>query len=265
MIQISANVNRSSIDKTIKALSQFNEARGLTVRFICWDVMRSILLDCIRRTAPWAGKSTLGTFAAQKKCGQSAVRNDLDRAFADADRVVSFDRDGKKFVRVSDTNQVYKIDAANWKPSIPSRHLELRNKRGRVPKQKRQSWVSFKDLKKYEKTVASRVGSLKAGWIPALYHYARLSKGSIGRIPQWITNQAVKAGVFGGVMSGRGAGEIYSANSAHHWRGIREDSIRWIIAFNDKNLRNWSAFRIRRLCDQFNGGERPIPRLRSAA
>lgn len=259
MITINANVDRTRLTKTMAALAQFGKAEGLTVQFVCWDVMRAIMLDMIKRTAPWADAGVVGQYAAQKKTGQGAVRNDLDRAFADADRVVKFDRNGQTMVRVKETGIVYPIDSAMWKPNIKSYHLSVRNRKGRVKRQKRQAWVSFKDLAAYRKDVQSRVGSLKAGWIPALYHFASLSKGSTGRIPQWVTRQSLKAGGYGGNMRSDGNGAIYAENTAHHSDAIRQDTVAWVVRYNGNKLNKFSRYRVQRLCDQFNRGKAPTP------
>ena len=264
MITINANVDRTRLTQTMNALAQFGKAEGLTVQFVCWDVMRAIMLDMIKRTAPWTNKGVVGTYAAQKKTGQGAVRNDLDRAFADSDKVVKFDRNGVTMVRVKETGAVFPIDSALWSPDIKDRHLSVRNSKGRVPRQKRQAWVSGKDLSVYRKAVQARVGSLKAGWIPALYHFASLCRGSVGRLPQWILRQSVKAGGFGGNMRADGNGSIYSENTAHHSDAIRKDTVGWVVRYNGKNLNKFSKFRIQRLCDQFNNGKIPKPILQAA-
>ena len=265
MITINANVDRTRLTQTMNALAQFGKAEGLTVQFVCWDVMRAIMLDMVKRTAPWAGDGVVGTYFQQRKTGQGAVEHDLDRAFANADKVVKFDKNGATMLRVKESGAVFAVDASKWNPDIKTYHLSVRNGMGRVPRQKRQAWVSFKALSGYRKSVQSRVGSLKAGWIPALYHYAGLCRGSVGRGFQWVLRQSLKAGSYGGTMRADGNGAIFAENTAHHSFAIRKDAVDWVIAFNGKNLNKFSRYRIQRLCDQFNNGKTPKPILQAAA
>lgn len=267
MLTISAELDRRGLMRTIQGLAAMGKATGLTTRFVCWDVMRGWCLDMVKRTAPWASDGTVGSYAAQKKCGFGAVSKDLDRAFAINDKrtVAAWDRDGAHFVKMKETGAVFTVPAELWQPDIEQHHRKLRNNSGRVPRQKRQAWVEPAKLKQYTKQVQSRVGSLKAGWIPALYHYAELCKGSKGRLPQWILGQEKKMGRPGGYMSESGNGTITAENTAPHSRAIRKSTAEYSKSLQEKNLRRFSTVRLQRLCDQFNKGQVPKPELRSAA
>jgi len=267
MLTISAELDRTGLMKTISGLAAMGKSTGLTARFLCWDVMRAWCLDMVKRTAPWAGEGTLGTYAAQKKAGFGAVQKDIDRAFARNEKrtVAAWERDGTRFVKIKESGVVFSVPGELWEPDIEQRHKRLRTAKGRVPRQQRQAWVDPQKLKEYTKAVQSRVGALKAGWIPSLYHYASLSRGSTGRLPQWILGQGKKMGGYSGNMSDNGNGSISAENTAPHSKAIRRDTVEYSRKLQQKNLERFGKVRIQRLCDQFNGGKTPKAELRSAA
>ena len=174
------------------------------------------------------------------------------------------------------------IDEYMWRPEasmseMEEFHKKYRNSRGRTTaagswskdvgrwKPMGLMFVNKDRIQSYMHSVQKRVGSLKAGWLPALYHYASLSNGSVGKITQWIGRQSVRAGSFGGTMSDRGDGSIFSANTAHHSRAIRRDTVLYAQKKQERSMKAFGEKRVQRLCDQFNSGQKPVAQTRSAA
>lgn len=296
MIEFSATVDRASFDRTINGLKAFDKARGLTVKFIAHDAMRAWVKDMMKYTAPWAN-GTPGTGLKQRGAGHAAVVFDLlgGRRAAGAKTIGAFGvideaKIGRTFddklsghpIVVLKSGAVFGVDRALFRPDasqdeMHKHHVSLRGKNGRVSQagsrdRKVGRWkfinkmfVRKPVLESYIESVKARVGSLKAGWLPALYHYAALSNGSVGRIPQWISGQAIRAGSFGGNMSDRGDGSIFSVNTAHHSRAIRRDTVLYAQKKQERSMKAFGEKRVQRLCDQFNAGQRPVAQTKAAA
>ena len=304
--------------RCISALSAYGRAQGLTVRFVCWDVMRSWVIDMIKYTSPWAsgvpgnslnqrdagygaiGKDLLGykqLFSNRRSQGLfraadgpavertwlwSAAKNSSSGSVKMVATQTSYGRlIGKRGVKFHG-GAVLVVDETMWKPQADIQemqdfHLRYRRKDGRVSSAG--SWskdvgrwkpigmmfVNQQGITQYIKHVKKRVGSLKAGWIPALFHYASLCRGSIGRLQQWILGQSVKAGGFGGNMDVTGNGFIYADNTAHHSRAIRTSAAELCRDKQGKNLNRFARYRLERLIKQFNSGSIPKPILQATA
>jgi hypothetical protein len=177
------------------------------------------------------------------------------------------------------------IDEYLWKPEagIPEMeawHKKFRRKDGRVTSAG--SWdhnigrwrpmglmfVNQAKIVEYMKYVQRRVGSLKAGWLPAIDHYARLSRGSAGRFTGWIKGQAVKAGGATGNMDESGNGYLTAENTSHHAHAIRNDTVAYSAKHIEKIMkfsRNGINKRLQRLVDQFNDGKSATVQVGSMA
>lgn len=270
MLTISAQLDNG---KLMRGIKKYAQASGVTVQFVCYDTMRMWLLDLIRKTAPWADSGVLGSYAKQRATGKNAVEHDIDKIFAkfEPSKQVTWTlkSDGRRFVKNKETGAVIVVDAKNDMMNadamaMKNLHLKYRNRKGRVKHNGNQVWVKKSMFSKYVKSVQERVGSLKAGWINALNRYAALSNGSLGRIPNWIKSQSVKAGSYGGNMNSTGNGMIYATNDAHHWQAIRSDTVTETMKLREKDLRGMAMKRLSRLVNQFNSGNNPQASLRAA-
>jgi hypothetical protein len=249
--QVSIEFDKVSLQRAIDGLEKTKGATGLTVRWLCWDVMRQALNMAIKYTAPRNESGGGG-----KAIGVGAVTHDLDRAFArdDFDKVKLFESGGRRRGRVKETGVVFEIAPDLWMPNLETHHVSVRNRRGRVPRQPRQAWVKNRDLKKYTASVVSRVGSLKAGWVPALEHFASLTNGA-KKIPPWVAKQSVKAGDQSGEIDAEGNGFLKSDNTAHHNAAIRGDMIDFIYRQQNSYISTHLPKRMEAVCDRFNAGQ----------
>lgn len=294
MLTISAELDRLGLMRTIQGLAAMGKATGLTTRFVAYDTMRSWLITGIKYTAP-RRQAKPNNSKAEQKLGLAAITTDLFGDKKDKRGIIGtitpemtsyMDWNDKLpdhvLIRLK-SGAVYLVDrnlydAGASQQTIRAHHLKYRRKDGRVTtagqgdrkigrwKAVDKLFVSKNAAKTYLKSQQKKVGSLKAGFVPALYHYAALSRGSIGRLPQWIANQSPEGG-YGGNMSESGNGAIYATNTSHHSRAIRHDAMEQARDITMKGLkfsRNGINQRVRRLCDQFNAGQKPKPELRAA-
>jgi hypothetical protein len=262
----SVQFNPLQLQRLKKRLNDTGEAVGITVQWLCWDQARLASLDGVKYVAPWAdGKP--GTGSKQRKAGTGAIEKDLDKIFAveDKQKFVFFVNKGnsKRYAREIKTGRVFEIPQELYRPKIETLHLKLRNKRGRVPKQKKQAWVQARDLKKYVKSVQARVGSLKAAWLPALMHFATKVGGS-QRVPAWINTQKTE-GTFRDAMKPNGSGKLYVTSNAHHNRAIRRDTIMFMNKRRNKSMAKYSPKRIEQIIKQFNANRTNVQPIRQNA
>jgi len=240
-----------------KNLAKMPGATGITEQWLVWDTARLAANDAIKFTAPWASGSP-GTGSAQKRQGETAASSDLDRAFARQDeRFVFFVNPGtsERMARNVATGRVFSIPAELWEPDVKDRHESLRNRRGRVLRQKRQAWVKPKVLDKYVKSVQARVGELKASWLPAARHFAGLVSGKVAA-SAWITRHA-GAGTYINTLNKSGNGTVILSNTAAHNTAIRRDMINFIQKQRQKFLGNVSKKRMEQIAAQFNRNAEP--------
>lgn len=290
MLTLSASVDRTSLMHTIGALAAQGKAQGLTVRFVCLDVMRSWILKAIKVTPPWSKGGKPGNSKAQQRTGEAAVAFDLfgGSVFQGKRTVGVFgvlepgsikrtfdDRLSGHPIIVLKNGAMFGVDRALYRPdagvgTMRAHHLKFRGKNGHVSSagasDRRIGRWKFIDkmfvnkplVEGYKESVQNRVGSLKAGWLPALHHYAYMCNGSTGRLPQWIKRN-VGAGSFGGIMDQTGNGTLYAENTAHHSGGIRKDAMIFARNQAEKEMRRFASVRLQRLADQFNRGQRARP------
>lgn len=294
MLTINATLDKTSLTRTVNGLAAMGKAEGLTVQFVCWDAMRLWGLDMTKRTPPWANGKP-GTGNAQKKAGQAAIAFDLYGKKGARKGILGWITD--EMTAYMDWNDelpahvlirikgggVYLVDKNLYNASagpaeIRQHHLKYRTKNGRVTtagqrdmrigrwKSVDKLFVQKKQAEAYVKAEQAKVGTLKAGWLPAVHHFAALSRGSTGRIPQWISRN-VSMGSFEDRMDRTGNGTLAAINTAPHAHAIRKDTLEFSRKHIEKIMRfskNGVNYRLQRLIDQFNAGKTPKAELRAA-
>jgi hypothetical protein len=263
-MQVTVELNKFELDRLKRNLVNTHKCVGLTTQWLVWDNMRLAMQDAIKFTAPWAdGKP--GTGSAQKMGGESAINNDIERIFAtdDSKKYILFINKGNsnRYGREISTGRVFQISQQLFYPEIEPLHLRLRTRRGRVNPQRRQAWVAADSLQKYIKSVQSRVGSLKASWVPALEHFAAKTGGAM-RVPAWIARQR-REGTFQDGVNQSGNGKVVATSFAHHAQGIRRDMIMGIQRMRNNFMRNMGEKRMQQIADIFNKGN-PQPKAITA-
>jgi len=255
LMEMSIEIDAFALRSLQRKLKKFPEASGITQQWLVHDTARLAALDAVKSSAPWAGGKP-GNASKQRKQGEEAAASDLDRAFARIDdRMVFFESGGRKMARIVATGAVFEIPNNLWKPAIIGRHKQLRNSRGRVPKQPRQAWVVKKELEKYIKTVAARVGKLKASWIPAAEYFARKVNGAVN-VPAWVSRHRGD-GSYTDTIQRNGNGTCIVTSTAPHNRAFREGTKKFIEQQRNKFLLSASKKRIQQIADQFNRGSDP--------
>ncbi len=92
-------------------------------------------------------------------------------------------------------------------------------------------YVPRREFRKYLKKRQSRVGHLKAGWIPGTAHYARLTAGSVNA-PAWVRRQTQQNGTFTDRMTKTAKGFIEIENKTEG-------------GSNNKSMARWHKFTLR--------------------
>jgi hypothetical protein len=265
-MQMDVSLDAIQLRRLQRNLAKMPEAIGITVQWLTWDQGRLAGRDAIKGTAPWAGNSS-GNTSRQRKVGEGAVEGDINRAFAEADedKYTFFVNkgNGKRYAKNKATNQTFEIPPDLWMPELKARHLKLRNSKGRVMKQSRQAWAKPKDLRNYIKTVQSRVGSLKASWVPAAQYFARRVNGAL-KIPAWVSRH-VPQGTFIDAVAANGNGQIVLSSTIDHNTAIRRSLMPFIAKERDKYLRRITPKRMQQIADQFNAGRTALPIRERAA
>lgn len=252
----------------------------LTVRDVIAEQARLACLQLVKLTAPWAGHGNVGSPAKQIATGEGAAENDIRRIMggvtqaeaATATLLRIGNRDYEVYRMVTKSGAVVGVDRELWRPyataaELRAHHLRYRNRQGRVPKldigynpTMRSSFIGgsgrwkFADrllvpmhtLIAYIEDVKRRVGSLKAGWLPALDKWARISQGSNTVHPR-IRAQAEHAGETTGDIGTDGNGSIGIWNTAHHNAAIREQTLTTVTRTRTADLDRWAAKRIEQL------------------
>lgn len=210
-----------------RSLKQLGKEHGLAVRDLMNDQMRLWCLDVARIMPP-----------KNKKQGRQRIAKDLNQLFVPARdvtalRVLRNDYGPRLEHRVGVGNHAAMFDilAPDATLSEMHRHHEaMRDKRGRVIKAARfthdlgkikfanKMYVNPRRLKQFKKALVARVGLLKAGWLDAADHFAKLSHAK-DKMPRWVRKAGAGAtgiGSHAGRMSASGNGRIVSVNSVKY-------------------------------------------------
>jgi len=296
-MQVNAQIDKTSLMQTIKGLHAMGKASGMTVQFVCHDAMRLWAIRCMKFTAPWAAGSSPGNGKKQRATGEAAIAFDLfggrkshrgiiGRITPDIQAYTEFsgskDLPNHNLIRLN-SGAVFLVeknlyDASGDQSKIRAHHLKYRGKNGRVTTAGRRDrnigrWKSVDKLyvptdaaAKYSKDVQSRVGSLKAGWLPAIYHYSMMSRGSNGNPPQWVKRHS-GAGSFGGYIDASGNGSIFSENMARHRGAIRRSGVEKAMKVVESGMKigkNGIPFRLQQLIKQWDSGQMPRANTRAS-
>lgn len=264
-LEMNIELNKFELERLRRKLEQTQGAVGITTQWLVWDTARLAAKDAVKFTAPWAD-GVPGIGSKQRQVGESAVNNDLERIFAtkDESKYVFFINkgNGKQYAKNRASGLVFEIAPELFNVDIKRMHMDKRNAKGRVPRQKRQAWVESKPLKDYIKSVKTRVGSLKASWLPAEEYFAR-KVGVIAKAAAWITKQR-KFGGYTDSVNPSGNGAVVISNSAAHNLAIRKDTISFIEKQRQKFLSSTGEKRMAQIAAQFNRQNNVQP-IRQAA
>jgi hypothetical protein len=244
-------------------LRALGASTGLAIRDLMHDQMQLWLKEAIKRTSP---PDQFGGLAQ----GKRAVLSDTLNAFASippsvkiygpgrGNYVVYRARGGAKWAsREAD----YLLDASD--ATLRARHRSVRNSRGRIMRKRDgrlgglalhyQAHVRRDRLRAFIRKKQDAVGTLKAGWLPALDHYAGLAKVS-PRVSA-VLRRKLQIGDAGGRIDRTGNGEIWADNDVRYARGALDRSTFMRLEGQQREkIQRYSAERIRQLVDRFNGG-----------
>ena len=233
-------------DRLMKALAKLDPALGVTVRDIANDQMRLWLLSLVKLTPPSKALFGGGMPSGLKgkgdiAIGKRAVSGDLMDLFHGVMASTKSKDIGDGMVKITTSDDaVWTTRVVNWSRDASESELERyhkskRNRRNHVVRlgvRKSRNVTGLTDvnrkhvkrvvLNRYIKNVQKRVGTLKAGWIPALTHYANLAKKPFTP-PAWARKLQLR-GTHGGRISDRGTGMIESTNTIPYMSEKMRDS-----------------------------------------
>lgn len=266
---------------TQKRLESLAKAAGVALRDVARDEMRLGLNNAIKYTQP-AGK---GKPAQGKREGQARVDQDIRKIFIAYDNPeivetykIRKKKGGGRLVKMS-KGGAYNVapshDLTSWSESrFEQAHKGQRNNRtGRVFKLKAKSknrrteagifvdrpHTTERNIKRFIRLQQKRVGQLKAGWIPALVHYAGLSNGR-ATIPAWVGKTPQRMmGAFFDSMRADGSGAMAGTNETPYWTQRRQADLENLVhSIMQKRLNTSKRLqgRIDNLQKQFNASEK---------
>lgn len=177
---MSLEVDTSRINTLIE---RYSRSVGKPIAEVIRTQMRLFLQAAVRITPPKTARQ-----------GKDAIARDLVRAVEPITEDAFESESIRKIIRERD-KAAFAAVLSNIRPEWElvdfdqSLHTGARNRRNRVTRQTRRSTLDVKQWKSYLKEVQSRVGRMKAAWLPAL-------RAVGGTVPGWISRHASPSGHY---------------------------------------------------------------------
>jgi hypothetical protein len=208
--------------------------------------------------------------------GRKAIKEDLSRVF------IGFDDDdqdfqnlqGERVIRtfVDKKGYVYGQDVQLYRPEAGTGEMQQHHRSMRSPVTGRvtKTGTRTRDIGRWKFVdkmhvpqwalvmfvleQQKRVGTTKAGWVPALDHFAALTNATAS-VPRWIRSQTTKSGSFGGRVTPMGQGGIESTNQVP-WigRAMTHNLIEYITRTRSRDMQGHLEKRMPRIVERFNRG-----------
>lgn len=287
-MQMDVSINKFALNRLKRDLERTYGAVGITTQWLTWDTARLAANDAIKYSAPWAaGKPGTGT--AQLASGKSAIAYDLlgrkGGATRRAKRLGVFDflpdniqrtftKDGV-VVNVTKDGRIYAKDETLYRPNatladMKAHHLRYRGRNGRTTtagaktrnigrwKSTAKMMVPKAKMDQYLRYVQSKVGELKASWLPAAQYFALKVGGKVSA-SAWIKKQGKKLGTYTDSVNATGNGFCSLTNLAPHNEAVRPDMVKFIEAQRNKFIMRVTPKRMEQIAAQFNANRTPMP------
>jgi len=237
----------------------------------------------MRDEARLAGQNAVKfTYPRKKSDGTKAIDRDLSKLFAPMNGAgieKTFEGGsvplGHVAIKRTD-GAVYAVPKDRHGNGVSERNIEKAHSASRSPRTGRVSGTSAAPLanvgrwkvssklharkavvNRYAKGPKSRVGQQKAGWLPALDHFARASKSAV-RAPAWVLAQSKKVGWFVDTVTRGGNGSVELINRVPYWpdkkRIALENVVHGIARKRLDNPRTWRG--LDKLAARFNDGRK---------
>lgn len=293
-MQLDVSINAFYLRRLQRDLERTHGAIGITTQWLTWDTARLAANDAIKYSAPWAAGKP-GTGSAQLASGKSAIAYDLlgskGGATRRAKRLGVFDflpdnikrtfiQDGV-VVNVTSSGRIYAKDETLYRPNaslaeMKAHHLRYRGKNGRTTtagaktrnigrwKSTAKMMVPREKMDQYLRYVQSKVGELKASWLPAARYFAQKVGGKVGA-SAWIVKQGKQLGTYIDSVNATGNGYASLTNLAPHNEAIRPDMVKFIESQRNKFIMRVTPKRMQQIADQFNRNRTPQPIRETAA
>lgn len=253
----------------LAAVDKLAKDAGLEVRHVVYDQMRLWCQDVVMLSPP--GKK------GWKKRQKDRVRADINKVFARLPspafrryvQYLNYSNDGAIMVStVGRTGKSAKrelrmeqIVSANEMQRLHEQHRrKAGSKSGRV-RFKGAKGQAFKgryvvrqaDWRKYVRRRQKSVGLTKAGWLPALEHWARKAR-TTGKYPNALQSLP-RHGTYQGDLKPNGSGTIISLNEVP-WMAQRmsQSVFRAAQAKRERDVLHHAQKRLDRLAERFNAG-----------
>lgn len=194
------------IERLTERIPKFAALMGKTVAEVMKQQVRLFVKDVVKLTPPFRSWSVRESWSEQRKAGELAVSNDIQRVFKPLEDLRTYDsstRFGQAYTQAVNESRSDTLDVllqrslarggvskdladsarSSVQPLNPLHHTQQRNKRGRVRRNPRVYLVKKREILKYIKEVWKQVGRLKGGWGAAAAKYGV-------SLPGWITRHA---------------------------------------------------------------------------
>jgi len=275
------------IQRAIDGIQATGKAVGLTVQWMVWDVARLAANDCIKYSAPWSKGKKPGNTKSQKESGEIAIgaeltgKGDFRGLFGSIDEMPYHAEKGNwsrvapgySLLRKKDTGAVWLVDKDYFKPNasegeLEKFHMAHRTKGGHVSRSKNAGswsrtigrWKASEKLyarkavvDSYVKKVKSRVGELKASWIPAAEYFAKKTGGKVSA-PAWVKRHNGE-GKSSDTIDANGNGMASVTSMAHHSIAIRPSFKPFIENLRNRDINEWLPKRMESIAKRFEAGQ----------
>jgi hypothetical protein len=251
-------------------MRQMADDWGVDVKFLCEDQARLWALDLVKKTGGDPGSSVSSQRNVQKQAMSGDIRNVFTsdgnvteiRQTNQNENIVFFAGGGVAFLKSGDDVRSTGVGG------MASIHDPMRTRRfKRVPRREPIVYESGKPyinkkmakrtaLNRYIRDRQKKIGTLKAGWLRAVYYYAGRTSGSQGSFPNWLTNNFSSAAGGSGhsdSMSRRGHGFLKAINTVP-WSSdqIRQATISATGRVRQRDMMSKAERRKQRIVNQYN-------------
>lgn len=235
----------------------------------------------LRDEARLAGQNAVRyTFPEKKAHGVKRVESDIKKLF-DTERNTTQHWEGRGgvpagYIAVKDgVGPIFLVEGMKWGRSWSAAAVAKVHEENRDPStgrtksiagsnEKVGNWnVSRRNIakrssvRKHIANTKKKVGQMKAGWLPALNHFARMSKAST-TAPPWVIAQKKQMGSYIDTVTPGGSGTLTLINNVDYWPAAKKELLEGLVtSIAKKRMNNPNTWRrLDKITERFNRSER---------
>ena len=255
-----------------KRLRVLGESVGLSAQEMGWEEMRLSVNSAIKFTYP-----------RKKADGARAIDRDLAKVFwatdgktsSTSDMIVRTFKAGDKYTGVEtgkgaivfvETTKYLKGTSAS-KSTLNALHQN--NRSGRTGKTRfvrstkdgkrdvvGRTLVKGSNLRSYAASVRKRIGTQKAGWVPAGDHFSMKARAGQAKAASWIRGGKKLHGSYKDTIRKSGNGKLVAINSVPYWSDKKRVPLEKLVqGIAQKRLDRTVPKKLDNLVERFNAGK----------